>query len=81
MAEPSRPHHSTRLRSRPKSKTRTRTTNPSEVTDAGRPAPTPKAERRPLPIGQVVWLDRDGVRTRQVVVGYRGKVVLLGGAA
>lgn len=48
---------------------------------AGRPAPTPKAERHPLPIGQLVWLDRDGVRTRQVVVGYRGKVVLLGGAA
>lgn len=38
------------------------------------PAPSPE---RPIDVGQIVWLSRDGVRTRMRVVGYRDTVALL----
>lgn len=41
-------------------------------------APSPKPEPRPLPVGTLVWLVRGGIRVRRQVVGYRGRVVLLG---
>ena len=41
-----------------------------------------KAEpKRPLPVGALVWLVRDGTRVRRQVIGYRGRVVLLGAVA
>lgn len=38
----------------------------------------PKKPKRPLRVGQWVWLERDGVRHLRQVLGYDGDKILLG---
>lgn len=49
---------------------------PAERKPRARKAPAPSPER-PIDVGHLVWLVRDGVRTRMRVVGYCDTVALL----